>query len=135
MRGDDACGLIVAELLKKCRPHSRKLKVFIGATAPENLTGAIRTFKPDHVILVDAADFKKKPGTIRLLKPGEVQGSCFCTHQLPLQILAEYLATSIGCRVAIIGIQAKTLDFGSVISPQVEKAAHDCAAIIHAACK
>jgi hydrogenase 3 maturation protease len=135
MRGDDACGLIVAEWLKKYRFRSRKLKIFIGATAPENLTGVIRAFKPDHVILVDAADFRKKPGTIRLIKPEEAQGVCFCTHQIPLQIMAGYLTASIGCRVTIIGIQAKTLDFGSQISPHVQKAAHDLAKIIAAACK
>jgi hydrogenase 3 maturation protease len=122
-RGDDSCGLIVADALKKCKPVRRKLKVFIGATAPENITGEIKRFEPEHIILVDAADFEKQPGSVRLISPEEAQGVCFCTHQIPLQIMADYLTKSIGCCVTIIGIQAKTLGFGAAITPAVQKAA------------
>lgn len=114
-------------------PASRKFKVFIGATAPENLTGAIRKFKPDHVILVDAADFKKKPGTSRLIGPGEAQGTCFCTHQLPLQIMADYIQQTMDAKVTIIGIQVKTLSFGNPLEKAVEKAALELASLIRTA--
>lgn len=134
-RGDDSCGLIVAEELKKSERKisgARKLKVFIGATAPENLTGAIRRFKPTHIILVDAADFKKKPGTTRLVEPHEAQGTCFCTHQLPLQIMADYLVRTMGAQVMIIGIQVTTLEFGTPLEKAVEKAAKELAATLKA---
>lgn len=127
LRGDDACGLLAADSLKSCKITGRRLKIFTGATAPENITGEIKRFKPDRVILIDAADFKKKPGTVRLIKPEEAQGICFCTHQIPLQILADYLSRSIGCCVRIIGIQAKTLTFGAQLTPAVEKAAQELA--------
>ena len=56
-RGDDAAGLLVAENLKKLlKVSSRKFKVFIGATAPENLTGDIKRFNPSHILLVDSID-------------------------------------------------------------------------------
>lgn len=133
-RGDDICGLLVADNLKKCAvSRSRRLKVLFGGTAPENLTGTIRKFKPGHIILVDAADFGKKTGTVRLINPDEAHGVCFCTHQLPLKILSDYLTQSIGCGVTIIGIQAKTLDFGSAVSPAMENAARGVARDIAAA--
>jgi hydrogenase 3 maturation protease len=125
-RGDDSCGLIAAHVLKKRKPsRSRKVRVFIGATAPENLTGAVRKFKPDHVILLDAADFRKKPGTVRLIPPKEAQGTCFCTHQIPLQIMADYIVQTMDAQVSIIGIQVKTLDFGAPLGKPVQKAAEE----------
>lgn len=150
MRGDDAAGLLVADLMKKrakrakyakrakrvvCR--SGKFKVFLGGTAPENITGEIKRFRPGHILLVDAADFKKKPGTVRLVRPEEAAGVCFCTHQIPLQVMANYLLRSIGCCVTIIGIQARTLNFGSPLSPEVEKAAEDLGKTLNSifACK
>jgi hydrogenase 3 maturation protease len=132
MRGDDGCGLIVAEKLRRAFSRSRKLKIFIGGTAPENFTGAIRTFKPGLIILIDAADFKKKPGAVRLIAPEEAEGTCFCTHQLPLQIMADYLRSSLACRVMIIGIQAKNLDFGSAMTAPVEKACNGLAKTLRA---
>lgn len=139
-RGDDACGLLVADELKKNArtvSSSRRLKVFIGATAPENLTGAIRPFKPDHIILVDAADFgtKHKPGFTRLVDPAEAQGTCFCTHQLPLQIMVDYLVRTMGCEVSIIGIQSSSIAFGSPLGRAAEKAAIALAKAILAALK
>lgn len=137
-RGDDACGLLVADELKKnARAVSplRRLKVFIGATAPENLTGAIRPFKPDHIILVDAADFGKKPGFTRLVNPSEAQGTCFCTHQLPLQIMVDYLVRTMGCEVSIIGIQSASIAFGSPLGKAAAGAARTLAKAILAALK
>lgn len=133
-RGDDICGLLVIEHLKKSAvARLRRAKLLFGGTAPENLTGAIRKFKPGHTILVDAADFKAKTGTVRLIDPEKAQGLCFCTHQLPLKILADYLTQSIGCRVTIIGVQAKTLDFGGPVSPPLKAAARTLARDLAAA--
>jgi|GEM_PF-1075633 len=42
-------------------------KFFNGGTAPENLTGEIRRFKPSHLIMIDAVELGKRPGTIALI--------------------------------------------------------------------
>lgn len=121
-RCDDACGMLVAEKLKEsCRSQHKKFRVFFGATAPENLTGEIKKFKPSHVIIVDAADTGKKAGSITLIKPRQATGISFSTHQLPLSIMVEYLMQSVSCEVVIIGIQPKTTKFGSGISREVKK--------------
>jgi hydrogenase 3 maturation protease len=137
LRGDDAAGLLVAETLlkwpalKETPPRARaRVTVLIGETAPENMTGPIRTSDPTHIILIDSADFKKKPGFVRLVRAEEATGACFCTHQIPLQIMADYLTLTTKAEVLIIGIQAAHLGFGSALSPLVGKAARGVAAAL-----
>lgn len=126
LRGDDACGVVVARQLKKSikvNPKHRGFKSFIGATAPENITGEIKRFNPAHLVIVDAIDMGKKAGTIRLLSPEQADGISFCTHHLPLKILADYFFQSIGCKTVIIGIQSKSLDFGMALSREIRESA------------
>ena len=111
LRGDDAAGLLVVEKLAKKISGKRTVRFFFGGTAPENLSGQIKQYKPTHILIVDAADLGKKPGQIQLFQPQEVKGVSFCTHQLPLSIFADYMAQSLGCRVNIVGIQPKQLSF------------------------
>jgi hydrogenase 3 maturation protease len=124
LRADDAAGVLVAERLENsCRKLAGGpiLKVFSGATAPENLTGEIKKFKPTHLIIVDAADTGKKAGEIVLIKPERLRGVSFCTHQLPLKIMVDYLSESIDCRILVIGVQPKSLDFGGLPSQEIQK--------------
>jgi len=123
LRADDASGLLAAEAIQKNIKNTHPgLKVFFGETAPENLTGEIKKFKPTHLIIIDSADIGAKPGTIFLLKPGQLHGISFCTHQLPLQILSRYLKKSLECKIAVIGIQPKTLAFNKPVCKPVKKA-------------
>lgn len=124
LRGDDAAGILVAAHLRKtCQKNikQQRFKVFLGATAPENLTGQIKSFKPSCLIIVDSADLGKKAGAVKLINPAEVEGFSFCTHRLPLKIMADYLIKSLACEILIIGIQPGRLDFASRPSKAVEK--------------
>jgi len=126
LRGDDISGIIaVQELEKKADSISRTIpfKTFLGYTAPENLSGEIRKFSPTHLIMIDTADIKKKPGDIMVFTAESAGGMSFSTHKLPVKVMAEYLKSSIGCEVIIVGIQPKTLDFGKPVSKVVEDAA------------
>jgi hydrogenase 3 maturation protease len=115
LRGDDAAGLLVSSALAKTLKTS-KAKVFLGDTAPENLTGEIRKFKPTHLIIIDSADFELKPGSIMIFDPGDIAGISFSTHRLPLKLIADYLHGAIKCKTVIIGIQPKGLKFDSEVS-------------------
>ena len=132
LRGDDVAGILVLESIKKSKKKLRrqiKLKTFDGSTAPENLTGEIRTFKPTHLIIVDSADIGEKPGTVLLLRADEVgRGISFSTHKIPPKILIDYFAHSLKCEIVIIGIQPKCIYFGkpptkSVIASSISVAA------------
>lgn len=131
LRGDDAAGLLVAgHIQKNFKSNHPKLKVFFGSTAPENLTGEIKKFKPTHLVIIDSADTGAKAGSIFLFKPKDLRGISFCTHQLPLQILTDYLKKSLGCKLIIVGVQPKKLTFNKPISASVEKAAKEAAQLI-----
>ncbi|MFH0922406.1 MAG: hydrogenase maturation peptidase HycI, partial [Fibrobacterota bacterium] len=140
LRGDDAAGLQIAGLLKKSCPPSRfgaRLKILLGETAPENLTGVIKDYNPSHLIIVDAANSGQEPGTISAIPPDKIGGISFSTHQIPLKLMITYLHESISSAVMVIGIQPQTLDFAAPMSQEVNAAVKEVAATltqeIHAA--
>ncbi len=128
LRNDDAAGLLVAEEMNKIR--NSKLKVFLGSTAPENLTGEIIKYRPTHIIIVDSVDMDQKPGSILLADPQEVDGISFYSHMLPIKMTIDYLLESIKCEIIIIGIQPKSLEFGETISAEVKKSTAQIADVI-----
>lgn len=139
LRADDAAGLMAAEQLQKklksagtaSKPTSKKVKIFLGATAPENLTGEIKRFKPTHVIIIDTAEMDQEPGTILVLRPYDIGGGVtFSTHMMPARILADYLAKSMKCQITVIGIQPAVLGFGKPISKAVKESVKDIVASI-----
>lgn len=133
LRGDDAAGMLAAEDIAKYitkKPKSR-IKVFFGSTAPENLTGEVRKFKPTHLLIIDTVEIKEKPGTILVLTPEEVgDGVSFSTHKMPAKILAEYFLRLLGCNIIFVGIQPSSIEFGRPPSKQVKSAAREIASAI-----
>jgi hydrogenase 3 maturation protease len=124
LRADDVAGEQVVKTLKAGHANEyqkRQIRFFLGATAPENLTGEVKKFNPTHLIIVDSAQLGKKAGTIRLLAPREIGGISFSTHRLPTKVMVDYLRKSLDCRVIIIGIQPKSLVFGKSLSGEVRK--------------
>jgi hydrogenase 3 maturation protease len=125
LRADDAAGILVALRIKELTAKKKlraNLKIFIGATAPENLTGQIKKFRPTHLIIIDAADLGIKPGEIKIMNPDEISGITFCTHSLPLKVMTDYLLDSFKFSITVIGIQPKTLEVGASPSKAVLKA-------------
>jgi hydrogenase 3 maturation protease len=134
LRGDDVAGIIVAKQIKKVSSRKKsplKIKVFIGKTAPENLTGEIRKFKPSHLIIIDSADTNAQPGQVTVIKPEDVVGTSFCTHSLPIKVMIDYLQqSSRNLKVIIIGVQPKNLAVGSNVSKEVSQAVEELAVTI-----
>jgi hydrogenase 3 maturation protease len=124
LRGDDAAGVLVARSLQEERVGKKlkkKLKIFIGGTAPENLTGEIKKFKPTHLIIVDAADVGFKKGAVHFISHKEVGGMSASTHKLPMKVFVDYLTHFTGCETLIIGIQPASLEFNTPPSQAVGK--------------
>lgn len=125
LRGDDAAGMLVAraifDLIKDKKDD--RVRVFLGETAPENLTGEIKKYRPTHLIIVDAGDIGKEPGSIALVTPEqEIFGATFSTHKLPIKILVKYLNESFPCKTCVIIIQPRSLGFGETVSAEVLEA-------------
>lgn len=124
LRSDDAAGVLVAERVRKLvrgKKRTVKVKVFMGATAPENLTGEIKRFKPAHLVIIDSADLHIKAGKIRVMSPDDTSGVSFCTHNLPIKVMTDYLLRSFDFQITIIGIQPKKLSAGALPSKEVLK--------------
>lgn len=126
LKSDDASGVITAVRLKELiaeKPAARDVEIFIGGTAPENITSEIKKFSPDTIIIIDSADMGSSPGGIKLIKSEDIGGISLSTHNLPATMLIEYLRQFLKCKVWIIGIQPKSLKFGENPSAEVSKAA------------
>jgi hydrogenase 3 maturation protease len=98
------------------------LKLFNGGTAPENLTGEIRRFKPGLIIMLDSVDLGKKAGAVSLVDLKKT-AAVFLTHKLPVKLMLDFLAAEMEFKTIFIGIQPKSLDFGAPVSTQVAHAA------------
>ncbi len=123
-RSDDAAGILVARKLLASRVLSDLNTVLVldAGHAPENRTADLRLFTPDVILLIDAADMEKLPGTIRWIEMDELDGMSASTHTLPLSMLAKYLTLELNCKIALLGIQPKSNDVGETISSEVVEA-------------
>ncbi|MCB4792245.1 MAG: hydrogenase 3 maturation endopeptidase HyCI [Elusimicrobia bacterium] len=134
LRADDASGMLVGQelgsKLRRSKKLSRHVKIFLGNTAPENLTGEIKSYKPSHLVLIDSCELGKKPGTIGLIDPDMAAGISFSTHQLPLKILVDYMKRSLNCKAFILGVQPKVLKYGHKPSKEVLKTSKELAAVL-----
>ncbi|MFC1501470.1 hydrogenase maturation peptidase HycI [Elusimicrobiota bacterium] len=122
LRADDVAGVLVGRKLEElCKKQikSKKLKIFHGENSPENLTGEIKQYKPTHLIIIDAADTSAEPGTIDIIDVEQVGGISFTTHLLPIKVMIDYLLQSFKCRVTVLGIQPKSIQFGKSPSNEV----------------
>lgn len=125
LRGDDAAGILTARQIEKTikgKTTPPEVRVFIGDTAPENLTGEIKRFEPTHLIIIDSADLDIEPGQIRVINPDTIGGTSFCTHSLPNSVMADYLRQSFNFELITIGIQPKSLAVGARPSKEISQA-------------
>ncbi|MDD5237441.1 MAG: hydrogenase maturation peptidase HycI [Candidatus Omnitrophica bacterium] len=123
LRSDDAAGVVISRKLQAYikKMKIKALKVFLGQTAPENLTGEIKKFNPTHLVIIDAIDFQKKAGTISIADARREKGASFSTHRMPIKFITDYLYKSIACDTIIIGIQPESLEFCGGLSPKIQE--------------
>jgi len=133
LRGDDGAGPLLVQKLRRKRRLGRIVAVLDGATAPENLFGEVRRLRPSHVIMVDVARFGGETGEIRLLTAEEAGGITFCTHALPVGLLAQYLERETGADVLILGIQPQDASFGAQMSVEVVRAEEGIVGVVRGA--
>jgi len=134
LRGDDAVGIAAAAGFDKRLPRGGKVRVFLGHTAPENLSGAIKEFAPSHLVAIDAVPLGKQPGEVSVIDVDQVKGVSFYTHSLPLEVLFSYLRDALpDLKVTIVGVEPKDTGFGKPLSEEVSKAAEWVACEIAAA--
>jgi hydrogenase 3 maturation protease len=123
LTGDDGVGVRVArDLSARLGPRAECLVLEAG-TAPENFTGVVRRFRPDLVLLVDAAHLGVEPGSVYWLDWEHTDGLSSSTHTLPPSVFGRFLVEEFACRLALLVIQPAHLEFDRPLSPPVAAAA------------
>lgn len=116
MNGDDAFGYRLSE---KLRPlEGDRTQILFTSTVPENFLSEILEFKPDVVVVFDAADYGGGPGEIRRLTVGQLQSMHFSTHRAPVKMFDSYLRDH-GLNVVYVGVQVKQTGVGLELSSEV----------------
>lgn len=124
LKGDDAAGLLVVEQVMRNVPARARpgVRIFRTYDVPENYTGKIRKFKPARILIIDAALAGLRPGDVFILEKEKIAIEEISSHKIPLMLLISYLEQNTGCKVTVLGIQAKDLSFGVPITPAVKTA-------------
>jgi hydrogenase 3 maturation protease len=118
LRGDDGVGpTLIRRLRRRC-----KFALLDCGEAPENYTKQILQFGPDTLILVDAADWKGRPGEIRQIGEDEIANANFFTHNLSLRLLLDYLKRQLRTSIIILAVQVKDREYLDPMSPEVKRA-------------
>jgi hydrogenase 3 maturation protease len=123
LNGDDAAGVLAARRLKaRWETSTAAVMVVEAGPSPENFTGPLRRFRPDLVLMIDAAEMGEPPGTVRWLGWWAAEGMGASTHTFSPSIVASFLVRELGCQVTLAGIQPASLDFGRPVSAAVDAA-------------
>lgn len=125
LRADDGAGMYIVNRLMDIFPREDfpGLLFCPGETAPENFSGAIKNFCPDHILVFDAANVGKMPGEIVEIDRACIGGPTFCSHMLPLRLMLDYLAGETGAEITLIGIQYESLEFDRDMTQKIRESA------------
>jgi len=119
LRGDDAVGVYIARALKPLAEVERNLIVIDAGSTPENIAGLLKHFHPDIVLIFDAVQMNKNPGSVSWLSRDEISSASITTHTLPLRIFADFVRVELDCEVEIIGIQPLRTLLGSKMTEEM----------------
>jgi len=89
-------------------------------TALENFTSLVKHYRPEKLVLVDAAEMGLPPGEFRRLSLDQVDTIFTSTHTIPISHLISYLEGYCG-EVILIGVQPKRLELGAELSEEVRR--------------
>ncbi len=119
-RGDDAVGLAVAaRLRRKLGPHPRPgLTLHAPADNPELLISRLCT-SGGRVVIVDAVEASRDPGTIVCASLKDTKYGFFATHNIPLRLLPGVS----GGDVWLVGVEPESLEVGAPLSASAEASA------------
>ncbi|MCK4935251.1 MAG: hydrogenase maturation protease [Elusimicrobiales bacterium] len=119
-RGDDGVGPFIGEKVQS----KENFKVINAESTPENIVSEAVDFRPDKIIIIDAANFGGATGEIRVIPLEKVaQYSCLSTHNLPLHITFGIIIKDTGATLTIVAVQGKKMDYEEKLSPEVETSA------------
>ncbi|MCM8796116.1 MAG: hydrogenase 3 maturation endopeptidase HyCI [Candidatus Omnitrophica bacterium] len=118
LRSDDGAGSVLANRLK----DKLAFTVWDVGVAAENYLEKIIQYKPDTVIIIDAADFGGRAGEFRILEADDLKTiNFFSTHNASISLLINYLQSNLNLDIMLLIIQPKSIVLGDKLSPEVDK--------------
>jgi hydrogenase 3 maturation protease len=127
LRGDDGVGPFISGLVKS----TDRIRVVNCGETPENYLGVIAGYRPEKVIIIDAAHFGGEPGDVRIVKKDDITGGGLSTHDAILTLFANYIEAEAGAETFFLAIQPKRSEVGGTLSPRVEHVAKEIAAAVN----
>lgn len=120
-RADDYSGIAVIENLET-KKFAENIKIINAGPVPEAFTGVIKDFKPDVLVVIDAAKMDEKPGTIRVFTEKDIDDAYMVTpHQVSMTMYMKYLKHYLKDISGIfIGIEPLSLDYLEEMSTEVK---------------
>ncbi|MCX5786161.1 MAG: hydrogenase 3 maturation endopeptidase HyCI [Elusimicrobia bacterium] len=121
LRADDGVGPFIAGLVKFTKPAFRLIDA---GTTPENIAHDAINFKPDKIIIIDAARFGGSAGELAVIPLEKIsQHTVISTHSFPLGVIFSIIKQDTGAELAVIGVQPKSLDYAEGLCPEVRDSA------------
>ncbi len=115
LRSDDGVGPYIASQLAS----TKTLMIVDAGYSPENTIEDIVSFKPKRILVIDAADFRGRPGEARLIDSKHIPDTTLSTHSIPLPVITSILIDDTGAEVDFLGIQPKSLAMGEGLSKEI----------------
>lgn len=120
MKQDDAVGLdVVSSLRRRLKSRLRKnVKVHGPSSDAERLISDLAS-RGERIVVIDAVEAQKEPGTIVCARLSETKFGFFATHNVPLRLVpgvAENAADTF-----VVGIQPESVGVGEGLSDVVKK--------------
>ncbi|HDI74478.1 MAG TPA: hydrogenase 3 maturation endopeptidase HyCI [Thermoprotei archaeon] len=119
LRGDDGVGVLIGRRLLELG-----YRVFVYEDGLENHLGEIGRLKPSRVLVIDAVEAGLEPGGVVLARAEDTSAVLVSTHKLPLRVISRILRELYGVEETwLLGVQVKSVEFGSEVSAEVLEAA------------
>ena len=121
LRADDGVGAFVGENLS----FSGAARLVINAyDTPENIAQDAIDFKPEKIVLIDAARFGGKPGELRIIPFDAInRHAVISTHNFPLSVTFSVIAEDTGAELVVLGIEPGSTGYTECLSPEVKDSA------------
>ncbi len=122
LRADDFLGVALIQHLKE-RIQQESVLLLEAEIAPSDFFPTILEWNPTHLIIIDATDFKKPPGTLNLIERTQIANFVLSSHKQALTLLIDLLSHYLpDLKIIIIGIQPESIAFEIGLSRSVEEA-------------
>ena len=121
IRRDDGVGLeVVSKLRKVLGPTpTPRLRIHASSLNPERVMSRVAS-KGDSLIVLDAVEANKKPGSIVCASLDDTKFGFFATHNIPLKLVPGVAGNL--SRMHVIGIQPESVEIGEGLSDAVRMA-------------